>query len=108
MFINISSHRNAAFFGSLSQLISVSNQHIDGVDTSVEVVFNFIEITTVVLANALWNIAFRDTVNIICRHIQRTNHRVQGVIHAFNNFAEIAIVFGGISTRRQLAIHSCF
>ena len=108
MFGSIGTGCEFAIHSCLGQHVGVGDQRIDGVDTGVEVVLEDVEVTVVGVGDLVRDIALGNAVDVTGGHVQWPDHGVQGVIDAFDDGLEIALMLGRISARRQLAIDGSF
>ena len=92
-----------AFDGGLRQHAGVGDQRVHGIDAGVQVVLDLVEVAVVVVGDPRRNVAFGDPVHILGRDIQRADDRVQRGIHAFDDFAEVALMLAGVGACGQLA-----
>ncbi len=96
------------FHRGLREHICVRHHGIDRVDALIEVVLDFIEVAVVRIGDLLGDVALRDSIYVLGRHVQRTDDRIQCSIHTFDDGAEVALVLAGIGTSSQSARHSRF
>ncbi len=71
------------------------------VDAGVQVVLDLVEIAAVVFGDLRRDVALGDAVDVFRRHVQRPDHRVEGIVHPLHDPAEIALVLRGIRTGVQ-------
>ena len=100
----VSTRFELAFHGRLGQQVGVVHQRVDRVDGLVQVVLQRVEVAVVGVGDLRRDVALGDAVHVACGHVQRADHRVQRVVHALDDLLEVALVFGGIGTRLELAV----
>ena len=100
----IGAHRELALHRGLREQVGIGHQCIDGVDAGVEVVLQRVEIAVVGVGDLGGNGAARDVVHVLGGHVERANDRVQRVVDALHDLAEIALVLGGVGAGGQLAL----
>ena len=87
------------------QGVGIAHQGIHRINTGVEVVFDGVEVTVVRVGDLGWNVALGDAIDVVGRHVQGANHRVQRGIHARDDVFVFTMVFRGIGTGGQLTLH---
>ena len=92
-----------AFEHGLSQRYAVGDQAADGVDTDVEVVLDLVEVALIDLGDLGRDIAFGDAIHVLGGDVQGLDDVVQRQVEAFQDFLEVALVFGHVGADRQLA-----
>jgi hypothetical protein len=103
----ISTGGESTFHRGLGQQDRIRGQRIDRCKAGVEMSFDRVEVPVVGVGNLGRNITLADAVDIIRRHVQRTDHRIQSLVDAFDDLAEVALVLTGICTCRELALNRC-
>ncbi len=86
----------------------VDNQRIHVVDAVIQVVLDGVEVAVVGVGDLGWDGALGDLVDIIGRDVQRTNHRVERLIHAFDNLLVAAMELAGVTARSELSGYGRF
>ena len=94
-----------AFYGRLRETHAVGHDPADGVDADVQVVLNLVEITVVLVRDLGRNVALGNTIHVLCGHIKWSDNRVQRLVHAFDDLAEIALVFRCVGAGGKFAFH---
>ena len=89
----------------LDQHAGVGHQRVDRVDAGVEVVLQNVEVAVVGVGDLGRNIAPADPVHIVGGHVQWADDRVQRVVHALHDLAEVALMLGSVSAGGQLPVH---
>ena len=74
------------------------------VDQRVDASHQQVIIAGVVLGDLAGDVAFGDAVDEVAGHSQRRDHRLQGVVEAFDDTAVFAMVLGGVRADRQFAL----
>src|ERR1039458_6552582 len=77
----------------------------DVVDAVVEVVLDLVEVAVVAVGNLRRDVALRDAVHIFGGDVQRPDHRVQGLVHALDNLAILALVLRCIGAGGQFPFY---
>ena len=90
----------------LDQQSGLVHQRLDVIDAGVEVVLDFVEVAVVAVGDLGRDVALGDTVHVLGRYVQRTNHRVQRGIDALHNLAVVALVLAGFGACPELALDS--
>ena len=85
--------------------VGVGDQRIHGVDAGVEVVLDGVEVAVVAVGDLGRDRALGDLVDIIGGDVQRPDDRVERVVHALDDLAEVALVLGGVGAGGELALH---
>ena len=101
----VGARRQLAFQHVLRQSHAVGHHTAEGVYAGVQVVLDLIEIAVVGVGDLGRNVALRDPVYVLCRHVQRSDHCIEGLIHALDDLAEVALMLGRIGTGGQFAFH---
>ena len=94
-----------AIYGGLRQQNRIGDQRVDGLDAGVEVVLQNIEVAVVGVGDLGRNCSPGDLFDIVSGYIQGSNHRVQAIVHALDDLAEVALVLGSVGACGQLAIY---
>ena len=105
MFGGVGAGGELAFHGRLGQHAGIGDERIDSVDAGVQVALDLVEVAVVVVGDPGRNVALRNPVDILGGDIQRAYDRVERGVDAFDDFAEVALMFGGVGARSQLALH---
>ena len=105
VFRRIRSCRQLSFHRRAREHVRIGNHGVDRFDAHVQVVLDVVEIAVVGIRDLGGNIAPADAVHILCRHLQWSDDRVQRVVHAFHDLAEIALVFRRVRSCRQFSFH---
>ena len=92
-----------AFDRGFYQQAGIGHQRGDVVDAGIQVVLDFVEVALVGVGDPGRDIALRDAIHVFGRHVQRPDDRVEGLVHAFDDLAVIALVPGGVGAGGQLA-----
>ena len=83
----------------------VGDECVDRLDAGIEVVLDGVEVTVVVVGNLRGDIALADVVDVVRGDIQRTDDRVQGVVDAFDDLLEVALVLARVRAGGELPVH---
>ena len=94
-----------AFCCGFGKHTGIKNESIYRINSQVEIIFNFIEITIIAVSDLGRNITFTDPVNIFSGHVQRTDNRIEAIINPLDDVFEIALVLTGISTCSKLTFY---
>ena len=105
MLASVGARRQFAFHRRLRQSPVVGHQRVDGVDADVQVVLDFVEVAVVAVGDLRRDVALRDPVHILGGDVQRFDHRVQGLVDAFDDLAVVALVLGGVGAGGEFALH---
>ena len=81
----VGARRQLAFEHGLRQRNAVGDQPADGVDAHVEVVLDLVEVALVSVGDLGRDIAFRDAVHVLGRHVQGLDDRVQHPIETLHD-----------------------
>ncbi len=94
-----------ALDGGSRQHVCICHQRVDGINTGIQIVLDGVEITIVGIGNRGRNIALGNAVNVIGRHIERANNRIQRRVHALDNLAVFTLIARGIRTGCKMTIN---
>ena len=108
MFAGIGTGRQLAFHGCLGEHDGIGDKKSNSINSLVKVVFDFVEITIVVVGNLGWDVTFADPVNIFGGYVKRADNRVEAVVNTLDDVFEVTLVLGSIGASRQFAFHGSF
>ncbi|PKK85128.1 MAG: hypothetical protein CVT48_06985 [Thermoplasmata archaeon HGW-Thermoplasmata-1] len=80
----IGTDRDPAFAGGFGKYAGIIDQRIDRRDAGVEVLLNGVEVAVVVVSDLRRNFPPGDPVDILGRHAQGSNDRIQQTVHPIN------------------------
>ena len=103
MLCRVGAGRQSAFDGRLGENASVIDHLVDGVDCTIEVVLDRVEVAVVVVGDRWRDIALGNAVDIVGGHIERSDNGIQRVVDTLDDFAEITFVFGRVGAGCQSA-----
>ena len=64
-----------------------------------------VEVAVVGVGDLRRDVALGDAVDVVGGHVQRADDRVEGVVDALHDLAEVALVLGGVGAGGELAVH---
>ncbi len=88
-----------------AQHVGVRHKRVHRVDAGVEVVLEDVEIAVVVVGDLGRDVALGDLIDVVGGHVQRPNHRIERLVDALDDLAEVALMLGGIGAGGELALH---
>ncbi len=94
-----------SFHRRLDKSAGVAYEGVQRHDADIQVVFDLVEIAVVRVGNRRRNIALRNPVNVLGRHVQRADYRVERLVDAFDDLAEVALMLRRVGTGRQFSFH---
>ena len=89
----------------LDDLVRLRQQLVHHLDRCVQVVLDFIEIALVNIGYSWRDIALTDPVHVFGRHVQRSDHGIQGIVHPFHDLAIVSLVLRCIRAGGEPAFH---
>ncbi len=77
----------------------------NGINALVQVVLDLVEVALIRLGNPGRVVPLGDAVHILGSHVQRPDHRIQGVVDPGDDLFEVALVLAGIGPGGEFARH---
>ncbi len=77
----------------------------DGGDQLVQVFLDLVEVAAVLLAYRRGHVPLGDAVDVVGGHLQRADHRVEGLVHPFDDAPEIPFVAPRVGAGPELSFH---
>ena len=108
MFGCIGACREFTLYSSFSKNACIFYKQSYSINGGIQIVFDFIEITVIVISDLVRDVTFGNSVNIFSSNIQWPYHSVQSIVDTLNNCLVITLMFRGIGTCCKFTLHSCF
>ena len=82
----------------------VGHQQVHCIDRLVQVVLDRVEVAVVGVGDLRGDVALGDAIDVVRSDVKRVDDRVQGVVNALHNLAEVAQVPGSVRAGGQLTV----
>ena len=86
---------------------TLGDQTVNSFDTVVQVVLDLVEVAVVIVGDLRRDVPLGNPVDIFGCHVERSDDRIQRLVDAFDDLAEVTAMFGRIGTGIQFSFHRC-